>query len=93
MNPLLEVIGIVKLFPGTLALDRVDLAVKGGGKYRSVDRLSPQKRDHHRLARRVSGGRGRPNPSFATRWKFCQFIGFFGPGSRINKGRWFQKSV
>jgi multidrug efflux pump len=33
------------------------------------------------------------NPSFATRCKFCQFSGFFGPGSRINKGRWFQKSV
>jgi ABC-type uncharacterized transport system ATPase subunit len=30
MIPLLEVIGIVKRFPGTLALDRVDLAVKGG---------------------------------------------------------------
>jgi hypothetical protein len=33
------------------------------------------------------------SPSFATRCKFCQFSGFFGPGSRINKGRWFQKSV
>ena len=33
------------------------------------------------------------SPSFATRCKFCQFSGFFGPGSRINKGRRFQKSV
>jgi len=24
-----------------------------------------------------------PSPSFATRCKFCQFSGFFGPGSRI----------
>jgi glyceraldehyde 3-phosphate dehydrogenase len=33
------------------------------------------------------------HPTFATRRKFWQFFGFFGPGSRINKGRWFRKCV
>jgi hypothetical protein len=32
------------------------------------------------------------SPSFATRCKFCQFFEFFGPGSRINKGRWFKRA-
>ena len=33
------------------------------------------------------------NPTFATRCKFAQFFGFYGSGSRINKGRWFRNCV